>query len=77
MTAKNLTTSQAWTALNRHAKEMMSTSISDLFKNNPLRSEQLLVATSIGIFDFAKNNISEETIKLLDQLFSETELNQA
>lgn len=72
-----LTDSKSWKELSQHAKNMQSTLISDLFKVNPQRANDFTIKTPIGIFDFAKNNISRETIALFKELFSETDINHA
>jgi glucose-6-phosphate isomerase len=45
--------------------------------NIPSIRKELIIKTPIGIFDFAKNNISNETIALFKELFSEHDINHA
>ena len=77
MSLNKLTKSHTWKEIRRHAATMKSTLISDLFKLNPQRASDFTVKTPFGIFDFAKNNISAETITLFKQLFSEHDINHA
>jgi glucose-6-phosphate isomerase len=77
MPLQKLTESKSWNELSRHASIMRSTLISDLFKQNPQRASDFTVKTPFGIFDFAKNNISTETIALFRELFSEHDINHA
>jgi len=77
MPLQKLTKSKNWKELSRHAATMKSTTISDLFKQNPQRASDFIIKTPFGIFDFAKNNISTETIGLFKELFSEHDINHA
>ena len=77
MPLQKLTKSKSWKELSRHAATMKSTTISDLFKQNPQRASDFTIKTPFGIFDFAKNNISTETIGLFKELFSEHDINHA
>jgi glucose-6-phosphate isomerase len=77
MPLQKLTKSKSWKELSRHAATMKSTAISDLFKQNPQRASDFTIKTPFGIFDFAKNNISTETIGLFKELFSEHDINHA
>lgn len=72
-----LTDSKSWKEISLHAKHMKSSLISDLFKQNPQRASDFTIKTPFGIFDFAKNNISHETVALFKQLFSEHDISHA
>ena len=77
MASNILTESQSWKALSNHSKTITSSTISALFSSDPHRAERFSVKTPVGIFDFAKNYISDETLALFIQLFSEHDINHA
>lgn len=71
---KPLTDLPAWQTLKQHASKMASTSLRDLFANDPERGTRL-TAEAEGLFlDYSKNRIADETIKLLVQLANEVDL---
>ena len=71
---KNPNAYKAWALLKDHFKSINSTTISDKIINSPQKKVKFFIKTPIGIFDFAKNNISDETIGLFDELFLEADL---
>lgn len=74
--AVNPTLTNAWEKLKNHFEQTHSITIREQMElGKPNRS--FAIKTPVGIFDFAKNNISEETIVLFDELFSELNLDQA
>ena len=65
---------KAWKALEAHHKKLQSISLRDLFADDPKRGERM-TAEAVGIyFDYSKNRITEETLKLLVQLAEESGL---
>jgi len=64
----------AWKALESHYRKIRSLHLRDLFANDPNRGERL-AAQAIGLyFDYSKNRITDQTIKLLIQLAEESGL---
>jgi glucose-6-phosphate isomerase len=65
---------EAWAALERHATEIRSTHLRDLFVRDPDRGTRLTVEAA-GIFlDYSKNRVTHETLALLTQLADESGL---
>jgi glucose-6-phosphate isomerase len=69
-----LTRSAAWQALERHAKAMAAVHLRDLFAADPDRFARFSLREDDLLFDYSKNRISEETIRLLLGLAREGEL---
>jgi glucose-6-phosphate isomerase len=66
----------AWASLERHYQEMKSVHLRELFAQDPERGERLS-AEAAGIhFDYSKNRITDETLKLLIQLARESRLRE-
>jgi glucose-6-phosphate isomerase len=73
---KSLIGSEAWKALETHAAKNSHLQLKDLFAQDPARGEHLKV-NSLGIyFDYSKNRITDETVKLLLQLAEDSGLRQ-
>ncbi|MDR2761781.1 MAG: glucose-6-phosphate isomerase [Planctomycetaceae bacterium] len=73
-----LTLSKAWSALVEHRKSLEQISLRRLFADNPNRFDKfstLFVEQQI-LFDYSKNLINDETIKLLINLANESNLTQ-
>ena len=68
------TKTKSWDNLNSHYKTIKSTSIKDLFKVNPLRSDDFKIEWEDFYVDFSKNIINSNTIKLLIELCKEVDL---
>src|SRR6516225_6798667 len=69
-----LTTRPAWKALQTHHDQVRDLHLRKLFADDPKRGERL-TAEAIGIyFDYSKNRITDETLKLLLQLAEESGL---
>ena len=68
------TKTKSWDNLNSHYKTIKSTSIKDLFKVNPLRSDDFKIEWEDFYVDFSKNIINSKTIKLLIELCKEVDL---
>jgi glucose-6-phosphate isomerase len=67
---------QAWKALEAHSKEIQKSHLRNLFANDPKRGERLTVE-AVGIyFDYSKNLVTDETLKLLLQLAEESGLRE-
>ncbi|MBO0685029.1 MAG: glucose-6-phosphate isomerase, partial [Candidatus Dormibacteraeota bacterium] len=66
----------SWTALQRHHAEIGGRHLRDLFAEDPGRGERLN-AQGAGLYlDYSKNRLSEQTMRLLVQLASESELEE-
>jgi glucose-6-phosphate isomerase len=64
----------AWKALAEHSKEIRKLHLRELFASDSTRGEKL-VAEGAGLFlDYAKNRVTETTLKLLQQLAEECDL---
>ena len=71
-----LTTNPAWKALPSHHKKIEPLDLRQLFAQDPQRGQRL-TAEALGIyFDYSKNRVTDETIKLLLQLATESGLRQ-
>jgi glucose-6-phosphate isomerase len=66
----------AWKALGEHSKEIGKLHLRELFANDSARGEKL-IAEGAGLFlDYSKNRITNETLKLLQQLAEECDLRE-
>jgi glucose-6-phosphate isomerase len=73
-TAQPLTARPAWKALQAHYEKIRHSHLRQLFADDPKRGERL-TAEAVGIyFDYSKNRITDETLKLLVQLAEECDL---
>ena len=64
----------AWKALEAHCKQIQKSHLRNLFADDPKRGERLTLE-AVGIyFDYSKNLITDETLKLLLQLAEESGL---
>ena len=69
-----LTGSKAWKALQTHYEQMRNVQLRELFASDPQRGERL-TAEAVGLFfDYSKNRITDETVKLLIGLAQESGL---
>ena len=58
----------AWTALDSHYKKVSKLHLRDLFAEDPMRGERMVVE-AVGLYlDYSKNRITDETLKLLFKL---------
>ncbi len=74
ITANSVVKRQAWKALEVHSKEIQKSHLRNLFADDPKRGERLTVE-ALGIyFDYSKNLITDDTLKLLLQLAEESGL---
>lgn len=67
MTA-SLTTSDAWTRLDFHFKEMQGQHLRDLFAADPSRGTDLTLEAADLFLDYSKNRVTQQTISLLIEL---------
>jgi glucose-6-phosphate isomerase len=66
----------AWKSLAAHAEAIKSTTLRELFKDDPARGTRL-TAEACGLFlDYSKNRVTDETLKLLVALAEESGLKQ-
>lgn len=74
----NPTTTNAWKALEQHKASFGKTTIQQLFAQDPQRfNDYSLTFNHEILVDFSKNNINQETLKLLRQLAEECGLASA
>ena len=73
----NPTKTQAWKKLESHANEMKQVHMRELFKNDPSRFDAFSQTEGNLLFDYSKNIITEETLKLLNELAHESGLKEA
>jgi glucose-6-phosphate isomerase len=72
--SKPLTKLKTWKALKTHHGQIQSLHLRDLFANDPERGNRL-TAEALGLFfDYSKNRITDETVKLLMELARESDL---
>jgi glucose-6-phosphate isomerase len=70
----SLTESAAWKALETNAATNRALHLRDLFAQDPARGERLKVEAAGIYFDYSKNRITDDTLKLLLQLAEESGL---
>src|SRR5580765_7864050 len=71
-----LTERQAWKALAAHYESVARLHLRKLFADDPKRGERM-TAEAVGLYlDYSKNRITDETLKLLLQLASESGLRE-
>jgi len=73
-TAKPLTRLNAWKALKAHSKAIGALHLRELFAADPKRGKQFTVDALGLYFDYSKNRITDETVKLLVKLARESGL---
>jgi glucose-6-phosphate isomerase len=73
----NPTSTAAWQKLNTHYDQMQSSSIRQLFAEDPYRFKKLSLTVGDILFDYSKNIINKETLNLLEQLANECQLPEA
>jgi len=69
-----LTESPIWQALQAHFEHIKPLHMRDLFANDPGRFERFSLHLDDFLFDFSKNRITDETIKLLCKLAEHSDL---
>lgn len=73
----NPTTTKAWQQLLNHAMSMKEAHLRELFKDDPDRFNKYSLCTSDIVFDYSKNIITDETMRLLLQLAEECHVKAA
>ncbi len=71
-----LTTSPAWTALQKHYQEIHDVHMRDLFAQDPRRFERFSQRFGDILFDYSKNRITDQTMSLLLALAQQANLSQ-
>lgn len=71
-----LTKSSAWKALKQHRKSFESVTMRQLFVDDPDRFDKFSLLLGSILFDYSKNRITEETVKLLVGLAKETKVEE-
>ncbi|RIV41597.1 glucose-6-phosphate isomerase [Micromonospora radicis] len=66
--AADVTTTDEWQALRKHADEIRATHLRDLFAGDPDRGERLTVEVADLYVDYSKNLVTDETLTLLTAL---------
>ena len=61
----------AWKNLEAHYSKLKELHLRNLFKDDPKRGERMVVEAEGIYFDYSKNRITDETLKLLLQLAEE------
>lgn len=72
----SLTKRPAWKALQAHYQQIRPLHLRQLFADDPLRGERLVVNTSGIYLDYSKNRITDETMRLLVKLADECGLHK-
>ena len=73
----NPTTTDAWKALKAHYKEVKDVHMSELFKKDKNRFTKFSTKSGDILFDYSKNRITTETMRLLLKLAKECQLKKA
>ncbi|MEA2808624.1 MAG: glucose-6-phosphate isomerase, partial [Rhodospirillaceae bacterium] len=74
MTTSALRTRPAWASLKKHHQKMKRVHLRQLFAKDRERGERMAVEAAGIYFDYSKNRITDETLKLLLQLAEESGL---
>lgn len=64
----------AWQALQKHQGELMGVQMRDLFAQDPQRFEHFSLSAGEILFDYSKNRVTQETIRLLCDLARQADL---
>jgi glucose-6-phosphate isomerase len=75
-TSINLTSRPQWQALQRHAQDLGRRHLRDLFANDPARGESLQAEATGLYFDYSKQRVTGETLRLLMALAGACHLNE-
>jgi glucose-6-phosphate isomerase len=73
----NPTTTDAWKELKAHYKEARSLHLKELFSKDKKRFEKFSIQAGDILFDYSKNRITSETMRLLQKLSRECQLSKA
>ena len=75
-TIPSLRNRPAWTALNEHFVKIQNVHLRRLFAGDPQRSERFTVDTLGLYFDYSKNRITADTLRLLVELAEQSGLRE-
>src|SRR5262245_22817432 len=75
-TIQPLTKRNAWKALAAHSHAVQQLHLRDLFAQDPKRGERLTLEAAGLYLDYSKNRITDQTLKLLFQLATESGLKE-
>jgi glucose-6-phosphate isomerase len=64
----------AWQALQEHQREMAELHMRDLFAGDPQRFENFSLRTGDILFDYSKNRVTQQTMRLLCELARQADL---
>ncbi|MFN5762383.1 MAG: glucose-6-phosphate isomerase [Sphingobacteriales bacterium] len=70
-------TTASWKFLKSHYEEMKDKNLKSLFKDDPNRFSNFSLCLPELVFDYSKNNINQETIRLLIALANDCQLSEA
>jgi glucose-6-phosphate isomerase len=73
----NPTNTKSWKSLTDHSNKMKNVHMRELFNEDPMRFNNFSIQFEDMLFDFSKNLVTEETIKLLTGLADECRLKDA
>jgi glucose-6-phosphate isomerase len=68
--------SDMWTALRAHYETIHNVHLRDLFAQDPTRGERMTLEAAGIYFDYSKNRVTDETVKLLLRLADEARLRE-
>ena len=68
---------KSWEKLKNHFNKIKSTSISDLFVNDPNRFKNFSINFENLLLDFSRNRINDETLDIFEELADEIKLSEA
>lgn len=77
LSKQNPTATASWPLLQKHFTEIQLIHLRDLFKSNPHRFSEFSITTGDLLFDYSKNRITSETLKLLIRLAEECRVKDA
>jgi glucose-6-phosphate isomerase len=66
----------AWAALEAHAREIEHLHLREMFAKDPKRGERLAIEAAGVYFDYSKNRVTDETLRLLVRLAHEAGLEE-
>src|SRR5215468_1161939 len=75
-TIKSVTERGAWNALVSHYQKIRDLHLRQLFSDDPTRAERMTIEAVGLYFDYSKNRVTDETLKLLVQLANESGLRE-
>lgn len=73
----NPTNTEAWKQLQLHFSEIKDLQMQDIFKRDPERATRFCIEWDEMYFDYSKNRITDETLRLLLKLAEEVKLAEA